>query len=102
MSKTKDSSEMTGKLANKMRGWGMNYIKENMSGQEWPFDEWIAVGDNGKFDLNLWLDEDDKGNEIRRANVYPPSENPNNSIDGDRWVTIEVERALQEKANEME
>ena len=101
MSTSNTSSEMTGKLADRMRKLGVKWIKENMFGAKWPEDDWNALGDNHEFDLNLWVDDSDPSNPIKRANVYPPSRNPKNSVDTSRWVTIDVEKVLQERIAEI-
>ena len=41
---------------------------------DYPDDEWIEICDN--WDVNLWSDEDEKGNLINYASIYPFKINP--------------------------
>ena len=44
--------------AEKMEKLALAWIEKNMYRQEWPEDDWIALGDDGEYDLNLWLSDD--------------------------------------------
>lgn len=43
----------------------LDWIKNNVKGEEWPEDEWTSL--NKEYDLNIYIDDDGK----KRATVFP-------------------------------
>lgn len=41
------------------------WLEQNINENEWPEDEWTSLND--KYDMNIYIDEDEK----KRATVFP-------------------------------
>ena len=101
MSNPNISEEIVGAEADQMSELATQYIRANILGKEWPYDDWIALGKNGEFDLNLWSDELKDGTQQKSAAVYKTVQGEKyKSTDTSRWVTIDVTKLLQEKTKE--
>ena len=72
-----------------IEGIALQWIQDNMSGKEWPDDDWYALSDH--LDINLWMWEDENGNPERRATVYPILSNGSTCVDS--WfVRVSLEK----------
>ena len=96
-----NTSEIVGPEADQMRELATQYINANILGREWPYDDWIELGANGEFDLNLWSDEMEDGTQRKGAAVYKTVQGEKyKSTDTSQWVTIDVAKLLQSKSKE--
>ena len=84
-----DDPILKGEEAEKMEKLALAWIEENMKGREWPEDDWIALGDDGEYDLNLWLSPEDTPDDpgTWRASVYRVLDG---STDTSRWVRVNL------------
>ena len=85
-----DDPTLKGEEAEKMEKLALAWIEKNMKSQEWPEDDWIALGDDGEYDLNLWLwpeDDDSAASLVQKASVYRVFDG---STDTSRWVPVNL------------
>ena len=103
MKNVKKPAKITGMEAVQMHNLATQYILENLTDGPWPYDEWVGLGKNGEFDLNLWSEELKHGGQVKYAAVYKTIRGEkHNSTDTSRWVMVDVNNFLTEKATPAE